>query len=298
MIEQLVAAGHAYVAEDHVLFAVPSMPDYGRLSKRPLDEMIAGARVEVAPYKRDADGLRAVEAVEAGRAGVAVAVRDRGAGPAGLAHRVLGDGVEASRRDLRHPRRRHRSRVPAPRERDRAVALRLPHAGDGELSGCTTASCRSKARRCRSASATSSRSAICCDGLAGRGAALQHAADALPPADRLDGEAGWRRAANTLERLGLTLEGHGLAMRSRQCSQPCSKRWPTISTRRRRLRDACTIGRRKRERRLQGGVDLARDVQIARASIETGRCSKEFCRRMATRRQSAIDRTCAKSKLV
>ena len=54
IIEKLVAAGHAYVAEDHVLFAVGSMADYGRLSKRPLDEMIAGARVEVAPYKREA----------------------------------------------------------------------------------------------------------------------------------------------------------------------------------------------------------------------------------------------------
>jgi cysteinyl-tRNA synthetase len=54
LIERLVASGHAYVAEDHVLFAVASMPDYGRFSKRPLDEMIAGARVEVAPYKRDA----------------------------------------------------------------------------------------------------------------------------------------------------------------------------------------------------------------------------------------------------
>jgi cysteinyl-tRNA synthetase len=53
LIERLVAEGHAYVAEEHVLFSVPSMPDYGRLSKRPLDEMIAGARVEVAPYKRD-----------------------------------------------------------------------------------------------------------------------------------------------------------------------------------------------------------------------------------------------------
>ncbi|VUF15424.1 Cysteine--tRNA ligase [Methylobacterium dankookense] len=52
MIERLVLAGHAYVAADHVLFDVPSMPDYGALSKRPLDEMEAGARVEVAPYKR------------------------------------------------------------------------------------------------------------------------------------------------------------------------------------------------------------------------------------------------------
>ncbi|KQP58275.1 cysteine--tRNA ligase [Methylobacterium sp. Leaf112] len=52
IIEGLVAAGHAYVADGHVLFDVPSMPDYGGLSKRPLDEMEAGARVEVAPYKR------------------------------------------------------------------------------------------------------------------------------------------------------------------------------------------------------------------------------------------------------
>ena len=53
LIERLVASGHAYVAEEHVLFSVPSMPDYGKLSKRSLDELIAGARVEVAPYKRD-----------------------------------------------------------------------------------------------------------------------------------------------------------------------------------------------------------------------------------------------------
>jgi len=53
LINQLVKSGHAYVAEDNVLFSVPSMPDYGMLSKRPLDEMIAGARIEVAPYKKD-----------------------------------------------------------------------------------------------------------------------------------------------------------------------------------------------------------------------------------------------------
>jgi cysteinyl-tRNA synthetase len=53
LIERLIASGNAYVAEDNVLFSVPSMPDYGQLSKRPLDEMIAGARVEVAAYKND-----------------------------------------------------------------------------------------------------------------------------------------------------------------------------------------------------------------------------------------------------
>jgi len=53
LIERLVQGGHAYVAEENVLFNVPSMKDYGKLSNRPLDEMIAGARVEVAPYKKD-----------------------------------------------------------------------------------------------------------------------------------------------------------------------------------------------------------------------------------------------------
>ncbi|HEX4766421.1 MAG TPA: cysteine--tRNA ligase [Lichenihabitans sp.] len=52
VIERLIASGHAYEAEGHVLFDVPSMPAYGRLSNRSLDEMVAGARVEVAPYKR------------------------------------------------------------------------------------------------------------------------------------------------------------------------------------------------------------------------------------------------------
>ncbi len=53
MIERLIADGHAYAAEGHVLFAVASFPDYGKLSRRDRDEMLAGARVEVAPYKRD-----------------------------------------------------------------------------------------------------------------------------------------------------------------------------------------------------------------------------------------------------
>ncbi|MGE4278096.1 MAG: cysteine--tRNA ligase [Magnetospirillum sp.] len=53
MIETLIAKGHAYAAEGHVLFEVGSMADYGQLSRRSMDEMIAGARVEVAPYKKN-----------------------------------------------------------------------------------------------------------------------------------------------------------------------------------------------------------------------------------------------------
>jgi cysteinyl-tRNA synthetase len=53
MIERLIRSSHAYEAEHHVLFDVASAPDYGRLSHRSRVEMIAGARVEIAPYKRD-----------------------------------------------------------------------------------------------------------------------------------------------------------------------------------------------------------------------------------------------------
>jgi len=53
MIERLIAKGHAYEAEEHVLFAVDSYAGYGALSGRSTDDMIAGARVEVAPYKRN-----------------------------------------------------------------------------------------------------------------------------------------------------------------------------------------------------------------------------------------------------
>jgi cysteinyl-tRNA synthetase len=59
IIERLIARGMAYVAEEHVLFSVesmnrlPNVPQYGALSKRSLDELLSGARVDVAPYKRD-----------------------------------------------------------------------------------------------------------------------------------------------------------------------------------------------------------------------------------------------------
>ena len=54
MIAELIAAGHAYAADGHVLFDVSSKADYGKLARRSLDEMLAGARVEVAPYKKNA----------------------------------------------------------------------------------------------------------------------------------------------------------------------------------------------------------------------------------------------------
>ena len=54
IIEQLIAQGHAYEAEGHVLFDVPSCRNYGGLSRNKRDEIVVGARVDVAPYKKDA----------------------------------------------------------------------------------------------------------------------------------------------------------------------------------------------------------------------------------------------------
>lgn len=53
MMRALIEKGHAYEAEGHVMFHVPSMENYGRLSNHSRDELVAGARVEVAPYKKD-----------------------------------------------------------------------------------------------------------------------------------------------------------------------------------------------------------------------------------------------------
>ena len=53
IIEKLIAGGHAYAAEGHVLFAVSTDPTYGKLSGHSHEELLAGARIDVAPYKRD-----------------------------------------------------------------------------------------------------------------------------------------------------------------------------------------------------------------------------------------------------
>src|SRR5579871_5346754 len=69
MIELLIADGHAYTADGHVLFDVSSKADYGKLSHRSLDEMIAGARVDVAPYKKGAMDFVLWKPSEAGQPG-------------------------------------------------------------------------------------------------------------------------------------------------------------------------------------------------------------------------------------
>ena len=161
LIERLVQGGHAYVAEEHVLFSVPSMPDYGKLSNRSLDEMIAGARVEVAPYKKDPTDFVLWKPSKAGRA---AAGRRRAASTApgrpgwhiecsAMAWKHLGEtfDIHGGGIDLVFPHH----------ENEIAQSRCAFHTGVMANTGCTTASCRSKARRCRRASAISSRSMSC-----------------------------------------------------------------------------------------------------------------------------------------
>ena len=131
LIDRLVAEGHAYVAEEHVLFSVPSMPDYGGLSRKPLDELEAGARVDVAPYKRSPLDFVLWKPSRPGdpywRSPADIAAPGR----PGWHIECFRDVVEAPRRNLRHTRGRARPDLPAPRERDRAIALLLRHARYG-----------------------------------------------------------------------------------------------------------------------------------------------------------------------
>ena len=185
LIERLVKSGNAYVAEDHVLFHVPSMKDYGKLSNRSARRDDRRRPRRGRALQEGSAGLRLVEAVEARRAGMAVACGHQDAGPARLAHRMLGDVVEASRRDLRHPRRRHRSRVSAPRERDRAIALRLPYAGDGELLDAQRLLAGRRREDEQEPRQFRDNSRVA-EGLAGRGGAIHDVADALSAANQLD----------------------------------------------------------------------------------------------------------------
>ena len=205
LIERLVASGNAYVAEEHVLFSVPSMPDYGKLSKRSLDEMIAGARVDVAPYKRDPMDFVLWKPSKPGEPAWPSPAGHRDAGPAGLAHRMLGDVAgsisarpstsmaAASTSCFRTTRTRSRSRA-APSTR-RVMANFWMHNGFLQVEGeKMSKSARQLLHHPRGAGR-----------LAGRRGAAGNAVDALPPADRLDreGSGGGREGAGELLRRGI-----------------------------------------------------------------------------------------------
>jgi 2-C-methyl-D-erythritol 4-phosphate cytidylyltransferase/2-C-methyl-D-erythritol 2,4-cyclodiphosphate synthase len=120
LIATLIERGHAYAAAGDVYFDVRSWSAYGELTHQSIDAMEPRpTRTRAASATR---GLRALEGREERRAGGRRVGESLGAGQAGLAHRVLGHEPPLPRRLLRHPRRRHRPALPAPRERAGAVA--------------------------------------------------------------------------------------------------------------------------------------------------------------------------------
>ena len=117
LMQRLIACGHAYAAGGDVYFSVRSFPEYGALSGQQARRGRPG-RVRRARQARPAR-LHAVEGGQAGRAVLAHAVGPR---PPRLAPGVLGDGHHVPGAGVRHPRRRHRPDLPAPRERAGPVA--------------------------------------------------------------------------------------------------------------------------------------------------------------------------------
>jgi cysteinyl-tRNA synthetase len=139
MIGELIALGHAYEAEGHVLFHVPSFAAYGCLSHRSRDEMIDGARVEVAPYKRDPADFVLWKPSTPEQPGWAS---------------PYGRGRPASGSPSTSMAAARISSFPTTRTRSRRASAPTA-AGRWPASGCTTAFSTSSRRRCRSRSATS-----------------------------------------------------------------------------------------------------------------------------------------------
>jgi hypothetical protein len=153
LIAELIDQGKAYAVDGDVFFRVRTFEGYGKLSRPPVDDMQQGEDVVDADRKEDPLDFAMWKSAKPGEPSWPSPWGD---GPARLAHRVLGDGGQAPRRRVRHPRRRARPGLPAPRERDRPARGRprrhlRPHwVHNGMV--------RWARRRCPSRSATSSRS--------------------------------------------------------------------------------------------------------------------------------------------
>ena len=119
MVAALEQNGHTYRSDGSIYFRIASLPDYGKLARLDHSGIQAGRARRLRQVRQgERPRLRAVEGDPARRADLGLRHRSR---PPRLAHRVLGDGAAHPRRGAdRHPLRRHRPRLPAPRERDRA----------------------------------------------------------------------------------------------------------------------------------------------------------------------------------
>ena len=148
--------------------------------------------------------------------------------PAGLAPRMLGHVGEASRRGVRHPRRRHRPRLPAPRERSGAIDLRVRHQAHGQCLGAQRPSPGrgredvEKPRQFRHHPRRDRGLARLC--LAGRGGAVLHVAHAIPAAHGLDLRRPRRGAQDAV---GVVRVFGGRAAGAAKFQRPCSRRLPT-----------------------------------------------------------------------
>ena len=203
LIARLVASGHAYVADDHVLFDVPSMPDYGKLSRRPLDEMIAGARIEVAPYKRDPMDFVLWKPSKPGEPSWPSPCGIAAPGRPGwhiecsaMAWKHLGEifDIHGGGIDLVFPH--HENEIAQSRcaFHTGVMANYWMHNGFLQLEG-------EKMSKSVGNFVTHPRFAR---GMAGRCAAAQHAAHPLPPADRLDTRRTRKRSQRVLELVGVS----------------------------------------------------------------------------------------------
>ena len=189
LISALVDGGHAYEAGGDVYFRVRSLDGYGELSRRDVDQMDQGEGVEGADRKEDPLDFALWKATKEGEdttLGLAL-----GPGPPRLAHRVLRDGRAVPGRGLRHPRRRDRPRLPAPRERGGADAGRARQAARARVDAQRDAAAR-PTRRCPSRWATSAGSATCSTRSAARCSSCTSPAATTASRSRSP-TSGWRR---------------------------------------------------------------------------------------------------------
>ena len=157
MIEGLIDTGHAYAAEGHVLFRVRRYHNYGKLSGRSVDDMIAGARVETAPYKEDPMDFVLWKPAQADEPGWP---SPWGRGRPGwhiecsaMSHELLGESfdIHGGGGDLMFPHH----------ENEIAQSCCAHPGATSPATGCTTRCCRSRARRCPSRWAISLPCATC-----------------------------------------------------------------------------------------------------------------------------------------
>ena len=152
LIERLVASGYAYAVDGDVYFEVRRFPAYGKLSGKNLDELLAGARVEVDERKRDP---RDFALWKRAKPGEPAWESPWGPGRPGWHIECSAMAMQLPRRDVRHPRRRRGPDLPAPRVRDRPDRGRHRQAVRALL-GAQRHGQHGRARRCRSRSATRS----------------------------------------------------------------------------------------------------------------------------------------------